>query len=89
MLGGVVSAFVKVRSKDREVFQRGVITSSGLVAGDACMGVIFALVSVAGWQITRDRPFLPDIVSLIIFILLALGLGWFTLKPPRFLVKRK
>jgi putative OPT family oligopeptide transporter len=89
MLGSVVSAFVKYRSKDKEVFQRGVLTSSGLVAGDACMGVVLAFVSVAGWQSASAHTFLSDIWSLIIFIFLALGLGWFTLKPPRFLMKRK
>ncbi len=79
MLGGLVSAFVKYRSKDKDVFQRGVLTASGLIAGDACTGVILAFVSVAGWQLATAQPFLPDVFSLIIFILLALGLGWFTL----------
>jgi len=89
MLGGMVAAFIKYRTKEKEVFQRGVLTSSGLVAGDACMGVILALLSVAGWMSTDAHPLLPDIVSLIIFILLAVGLGWFTLHPPRFLNKTK
>ncbi len=87
MLGGVVSAFVKHRSKDKEIFQRGVLTSSGLVAGDACMGVILALLSVVGWLNPSAKAFLPDVFSLIIFLFLALGLGWFTLRPPRSLMK--
>jgi putative OPT family oligopeptide transporter len=89
MLGGMVSAFVKRRTKDKEVFQRGVLTSSGLVAGDACTGVVVALLGVAGWVNFSAKPFLPDIFSLIIFILLAVGLGWFTLRPPKFLMKTK
>lgn len=89
MIGGVVSAFVKHRTKDKEIFQRGVLTSSGLVAGDACTGVLLALLSVAGWLNPNAKPMLPDIFSLIVFILLALGLGWFTLRPPRSLIKKK
>lgn len=89
MLGGIVSAFVKRRTKDKEVFQRGVLTSSGLVAGDACTGVVIALLGVAGWINFSAKPVLPAIFSLIIFILLAVGLGWFILRPPRALLKTK
>jgi putative OPT family oligopeptide transporter len=85
MLGGIVSAFVKHRTKDKEIMQRGVLTSSGLVAGDACTGVVIALLSIVGWVNLNAKPHLPDIFGLIIFILLALGLGWITLHPPRFL----
>ncbi len=89
MLGGLVSAFVKHRTKDKEIFQRGVLTSSGLVAGDACTGVVVALLGVVGWVNFSAKPILPDIFGLIIFIALALGLGWFTLHPPKFLMKTK
>lgn len=89
MLGGIVSAFVKRRTKDKEIFQRGILTSSGLVAGDACTGVVVALLGVAGWVNFSAKPLLPDIFSLIIFILLAVGLGWFTLSPPKSLMKTK
>ncbi|HEY5234540.1 MAG TPA: hypothetical protein VIJ14_00050, partial [Rhabdochlamydiaceae bacterium] len=82
-------AFVKRRTKDKEVFQRGVLTSSGLVAGDACTGVVVAFLGVAGWVNFSAKPVLPAIFSLIIFILLAVGLGWFTLRPPRALMKTK
>jgi putative OPT family oligopeptide transporter len=89
MIGGMVSAFIKYRNKEKEVFQRGVLTSSGLVAGDACMGVLIALLGVGGWLKPDAKPFLPNIFSLIIFICLALGLGWFTLHPPKSLMKTK
>jgi putative OPT family oligopeptide transporter len=89
MIGGLVSAFVKYRTKDNEVFQRGVLTSSGLVAGDACMGVVIAFLGILGWLSPTAKAHLPDIFSLIIFILLAVGLGWITLHPPKFLMKTK
>ncbi|MBS0648492.1 MAG: oligopeptide transporter, OPT family [Verrucomicrobia bacterium] len=87
MLGGMVAAFIKHRTKDKEIHERGILSSSGLIAGDACMGVILALLTVAGWLNAEPHPLLPDIWSLIIFIGLALGLGWFTLRPPRRLMK--
>jgi len=88
MLGAIVAAFIKYKSrKNNEIFQRGVLTSSGLVAGDACMGVIVALLGVAGQIHFNAKSFLPDIFSLIFFISLAIGLGWFILHPPRSLMK--
>lgn len=90
MLGAMVSAYIKFKShKNNEIFQRGVLTSSGLVAGDACMGVIIALLGVAGQINFTAKSFLPDSFSLIFFIALALGLGWFTLHPPRILMKTR
>lgn len=83
MLGGVVAFAVKKLSKNEAVFGRGILTSSGLVAGDACMGVILALLSVSGWIKTGKEPLLPDAIGIGFFILLALGLGWFTLRPPK------
>ena len=86
-IGGLVGAFVKHRSKNKEVYQRGVLTSSGLVAGDACMGVILALLTVVGWLSPDAAPKLPDGISLGVFLLLAAGLGWLTLRPPQSLMK--
>lgn len=82
MLGGVVSYCVKKWGKKQEVFERGVLTSSGLVAGDACMGVVIAFCSISGWINPNATPFLPDTLGISLFLLLALGLGWFTLRPP-------
>jgi putative OPT family oligopeptide transporter len=82
-IGGIVATWVKRQSRDPEVYQRGVLGSSGLVAGDACTGVVIALLSVAGWIKGTETPLLPDSVSLIVFLLLAFGLGWFALHPPK------
>jgi putative OPT family oligopeptide transporter len=86
MLGGLVSYFVRKISKKEEVFERGILTSSGLVAGDACMGVIIALLSVTGWINGEKPPFLPDWLGMGVFMLLAFGLAWLTLRPPKKLV---
>lgn len=85
MLGGIVSAFVKKHTKDEEVFKRGVLCSSGLVAGDACTGVFIALLSMLGWMSPTSDSFFGDGASLSAFLLLALLLGWCVMRPPRFL----
>lgn len=83
ILGGLVSYFVRKMSKKEEVFERGVLASSGLVAGDACMGVVIALLSIIGWINADREPLLSDIIGIALFILLAIGLTWFTLRPPK------
>jgi putative OPT family oligopeptide transporter len=80
MLGGIVAYWVKKRSKKAEVFEKGVLTASGLVAGDACMGVILALFSTTGWLQGRGAPILPNAIGIGLFLLLAVGLGWSTLR---------
>ncbi len=83
MLGGIVSLFVKKRTSEKETLERGILTSSGLVAGDACMGVIIAFLSVVGWIDIDAEPLLPDSLGIALFLLLALGLGWVTLRSSR------
>ncbi len=83
MLGGVVAYFIRKMSKKEDVYERGILTSSGLVAGDACMGVVIALLSVTGWINLDKPPLLPDLLGMSVFLLLAGGLAWFTLRPPK------
>jgi putative OPT family oligopeptide transporter len=83
MLGGLVSYIVRKASKQEPVFQRGILASSGLVAGDACMGVLIALASVAGWIHIDQAPLLPDSIGMLSFLLLAAGLAWLTLRHPK------
>jgi len=80
MAGGVVSYLVKRIAPKGPAHDRGVITASGIVAGDACFGVVIALFTVIGWISPTAPTLLPDYVSLSLFILLAIGLGWFSLK---------
>jgi putative OPT family oligopeptide transporter len=88
MIGGIVAAFVKKKNKDGEALDNGTITASGLVAGDAATGVIIALLTVLGVVQTTESALLPLWSSLVIYALLALFLGWFSLKPPFKIVNR-
>jgi putative OPT family oligopeptide transporter len=82
MIGGLVANFVKRKNPDGTAMDNGMITASGLVAGDAATGVVIALLTVLGWVSTSGSPMLPLWTSLAIYALLALFLGWFCLKPP-------
>lgn len=73
MLGGVVS-YIVYRNRKESQMEKGVLISSGLVAGDACTGVVIALLAVVGW-ISPDKPaFLPTYLSAFFYVLLAWGL---------------
>jgi len=80
MAGGLVRAYVNHKNTSKTVQQQGVLLSAGLIGGDACLGIIIALLTVAG-IVPPDAPgMLPSLFSLIAFILLACFLGYFSMK---------
>jgi putative OPT family oligopeptide transporter len=83
MVGGIVSALTKrFSSKEDEVtsHDRGVLASSGLVAGDACTGVVIALLTIPGIINPDAKGLLPDSAALMIYLLVGAGLGYLCLK---------
>jgi len=76
MLGGLVCYIVKKITKNDKAIERGVLISSGLVAGDACMGVFVALLTVLKIVPSSKVGFLGDGFSLLFFIMLSSYLGW-------------
>lgn len=80
MLGGLVCLIFKRISSKSSAMEGGILTSSGLVAGDAFTGVIIALFTVIGWIPASGKGLLPDSVGLLVFIALGIGLAWFSLK---------
>jgi putative OPT family oligopeptide transporter len=89
MVGGIVSALARHFSKKKEATQdRGVLLASGLVAGDAFTGVVIALLTVVGWVKPSGEGLLHNIFSLSIFAALAVGLAWFSMRPPAFFTKK-
>ncbi len=80
MLGGLVRYLVK-RFHKPESEQAGVLIGSGLVAGDACIGVIIALLTVLGIISPDAPPLLGPSSSIALFLLLTLLFGWLSLRP--------
>ena len=79
MAGGIVRFIVEhVKGTDKEKKQRtdrGVLFTSGLIAGEGIMGIVLAIIAVAKVDGAITLPFsLPQIGSLIIFIVLLFGL---------------
>ena len=75
LFGGIICAIVKLLSKEKGSGERGVLCSSGLVAGDACMGVLVALLAALGVVSISRKPLLDDGVGLFFFLCLSLFLG--------------
>jgi len=80
MAGGVIHLIFEHFSKDERSLERGILLSSGLVAGDACMGVVIALLAVLGIIPASKPGLLDDWFSLIFFVCLSLFLGFMTYK---------
>ena len=76
-IGGLISHFVAKSSKDPAVsdarVQRGTLLASGFIAGGAIMGVVWALVVLAGWQrfidlgIGEKYDALGQVLSILLF----------------------
>jgi putative OPT family oligopeptide transporter len=79
VVGGIIHYLVK-KSKRKEAEEAGVLVSSGLVAGDACTGVLIALLTVSGALSSKNTPILENYFALIFFLLLALLLYWMSTK---------
>lgn len=79
MVGGLVRAYVN-RSKNEQSQERGTLLASGLIGGDACIGVLLAFATL-GNLVPADKPgILPNWTALITYALLAVGLALFARK---------
>lgn len=91
-VGGAVSAWVNRRNSSEIVQEQGILAASGLIAGDACTGVIIALFAVMGWVSTSKPAIFQNMVSLLVFIGIAILLAWITIgdiKKPKFSRRKK
>lgn len=77
MLGGIISWWVNRKDPSEKTIQKGILTASGLIGGDACTGILIAIFTVSGIIPATKASLLSPIWTLIIFLLLALGLGLF------------
>jgi len=83
MVGGLVRAYVNRKTGVEAEQERGVLFASGLIGGDACIGILIALFTILG-IIPADAPgFFPSWVSLGTFLLLGFGCAVAVLKKGR------
>lgn len=73
MVGGIFSWWVRRKGSEKSV-ERGVLASSGLVAGDACTGVVIAFLTISGVVAPSAKAHLSDWVGVLIFLLMGVGL---------------
>jgi len=96
MVGGLVSLFVSKMSTNKnqttdekhkakqKTMDRGILVASGLVAGDALMGIFIAILAAAGWiSIKEVVPMFGSGVGLTIFMIVAIALGVAALKKAK------
>jgi len=80
LFGGIASWYVNRCSKSEEAKEKGILISSGFVGGDACIGIIIAILTVFGAVSPESTSLLPPYFSFITYILLTLFLIYFSLK---------
>ena len=86
MAGGAVRFLVeRIKGTDAEKkarTDRGVLFTSGLIAGEGLVGILLAVLTVLDKDIAFDAG-LPQFMSLVIFAALLLGLGWLCMKKDK------
>ncbi|MGB7979037.1 MAG: oligopeptide transporter, OPT family [Chlamydiales bacterium] len=83
MVGGLVRAYVDRKTDDPLAKEKGILLSSGLIGGDACIGVLLAFGALAK-IIPADRAGIwPAWTSVTAFVLLAIGLGAVAVRKKR------
>ena len=86
MAGGAVRFIVeRIKGTDAEKkarTDRGVLFTSGLIAGEGLVGILLAVLTVLDKDIALDAG-LPQFMSLVIFAALLLGLGWLCMKKDK------
>lgn len=82
MVGGVSRMIVHRIAHKSEVDDSGILTSSGLVAGDAVLGVVVALLTVLGVINPSASPYLGHWFSLLFFAILTALFIWLCFFTP-------
>jgi len=80
MVGGIVNLLSNYFAEDSQTIQRGILLSSGLVAGDACMGVFVALLAILKMIPASRTGILNDWFSIGLFTFLSLSVGLISYK---------
>jgi putative OPT family oligopeptide transporter len=83
MAGGLVRGYVNHKSADEDVQRKGTLLASGLIGGDACIGVGLALGALMGTIPIEQPAILSDSFGFLAYFLLAAGLAFVILKRKR------
>mgnify|MGYP001799361335 CR=1 FL=1 len=75
MVGGIVKKIVETKEEGAEA---GLLLSSGIIGGDACMGILLAALAVFGIISPEDEGILPNVFSVIAYVFLAAFIGIYT-----------
>lgn len=76
MVGGIIRALVHKWEKRSDVEGGGILTASGMIAGEACVGVLIAFLTAGGLLSSDSAPFFPPFCILIFYSLLSCLLLW-------------
>jgi putative OPT family oligopeptide transporter len=83
MVGGLVRMYVNRKTASEFAQERGILLASGLIGGDACVGIFIALLTILK-IVPLDAPaFFSNWGSLITFVGVGVGVAFFTLKKER------
>lgn len=83
MVGGLVSWYVHRHSNKEQTSENGILLSSGLVGGDACVGIVIALLTVLGVISVEPDVLLPPFFTVIAYSVLAALLAFLSLKKEK------
>lgn len=80
MIGGLVSAYVHRHVLKEKINEKARLICAGLIGGDACLGVIVALLATLGIISAEPKGILPPFVTPIAYVLLACGIAYLAKK---------
>jgi putative OPT family oligopeptide transporter len=83
MVGGLVRAFINRKYPSEAVQERGTLFSSGLIGGDACIGIVIALLTVFKLVPLDSPAILSDWFSLGTFLALGCSIIFFATRTSK------
>ena len=83
MVGALVRGYVNKKTSDESAQERGILLASGLIGGDACIGIIIALLTVLKILPVDSAAYLPDWVSLATYLCLGVFITVLALRKKR------
>lgn len=81
--GGLVRAYVNRHTSQELAQERGILLASGLIGGDACIGIATAFLTLIGIIPAEAKASLPDWIGLVLFLLLGCGIAYFSIRKQR------